>query len=105
MNLPEFLAQDADGFIRLHGHRVGLQDLVHFYVEGYSAEMLAEEFPTLPLSLIHRTIAFYLDNQAEVDVYVAGARTDTDRQAAAAPRGPGLAELRRRMAARRALAS
>jgi uncharacterized protein (DUF433 family) len=48
MDLPDFLAQDADGFIHLRGHRIGIQHVVHFYDEGYSAEMLAETFPTLP---------------------------------------------------------
>ena len=97
--------QDADGFIDLRGHRIGIQHLVHFYGEGYSPEMLAEEFPTLSLALIHKTLGFYLENQAEVDGYVARCREEIERQASAAPEGPGLAELRRRLAARRALAS
>jgi uncharacterized protein (DUF433 family) len=105
MDLPDFLVQDTDGFLRLRGHRIGVQHVVHFYNEGYSAEMLAEEYPTLSLALLHKTIAFYLENQADVDAYVARCRDEIDQQAAAAPRGPGLAELRRRLAARRALAS
>jgi uncharacterized protein (DUF433 family) len=105
MDLPDFLVQDADGFIHLRGHRIGIQHLVHFYNEGYSPEMLAEEFPTLSLALLHKTIAFYLENQAEIDTYIAQVRSETDRHASTAPQGPGLAELRRRLAARRALAS
>lgn len=105
MDLPEFLVQDTDGFVHLRGHRIGLQHLVHFYGEGYSPEMLAEEYPTLSLALIHKTLGFYLENQGEVDLYVARCREAIDRQASLAPKGPGLAELRRRMAQRRALAS
>jgi len=105
MDLPDFLVQDADGFIHLSGHRIGIQHLVHFYGEGYSPEMLAEAFPTLSLALMHKTLGFYLENQAEVDAYVASCREEVERQASSAPQGPGLAELRRRLAARRALAS
>lgn len=105
MELPDFLVQDADGFLRLGGHRIGVAHVVDFYNEGYSPEMLAEEFPTLSLALIHKTIAFYLENQAELDVIVARSREELERQAAAAPRGPSVTELRRRLAARRVLAS
>lgn len=70
MTLPDFLTQFADGEIRLANHRIGLYQLVHGYNEGESAEMLASRYPTLSLSLVHKTIAFYLDNRAEVDAYV-----------------------------------
>ena len=65
MTLPEFLTQDKDGYIHLTGHRIGLVDLVHFYQHGDSAEMLAARFPTVPLPIHHKVIAFYLENQSE----------------------------------------
>ena len=77
----------------------------HYYNEGYSAEMLAEEFPTLPLSLIHKAIAFYLDNRADVNAYVDLCTEELDRQQAAAKRGPSLAELRKRLESMRAAES
>jgi uncharacterized protein (DUF433 family) len=67
VQLPDFLTEDADGFTHLRGHRIGLLHVVQCYNEGYSPEMLAEEFPTLSLALIHKTIAFYLENQAEAE--------------------------------------
>jgi|SRR6516225_7801943 uncharacterized protein (DUF433 family) len=100
MTLPDFLTQDADGHIHVAGHRVGLQDLVYYYNEGHSAEALAELFPTLTLAVIHKVIAFYLEHRAEVDAYVAGCEAETARQRTAALRGPDLAELRRRLAAK-----
>ena len=36
MNLPEFVSQDPEGYIRLSGHRIGIQDIAYFYNEGYS---------------------------------------------------------------------
>ena len=44
MTLPDFLCDD-DGEIRLRGHRIGLYHVVARYNEGYSAEMLACQFP------------------------------------------------------------
>jgi hypothetical protein len=40
MALPEFLKQDADGYIHVTRHRISLQDLVYYYNEGYSPEAL-----------------------------------------------------------------
>ena len=77
MDLPDFLAQDTDGFLHLRGHRIGIQHVVHFYDEGYSAEMLAEEFPTLSLALIHKTIGFYLENRADIDACIAHNRDES----------------------------
>jgi uncharacterized protein (DUF433 family) len=105
MQLPDFLIREPDGFLRLRDHRIGVQHVVDFYNDGYSPEMLLEQFPTLSLALIHKTIAFYLENQPEVDAYIAEAQDDLDRHERSVPRGPSLAELRRRLAARRALAS
>jgi uncharacterized protein (DUF433 family) len=102
MTLPEYLTQDADGHIHVTGHRIGLEDLVYYYTEGYTPEALRDAFPTLSLALIHKTIAFYLENQLVVDAYVATGEAEMERQRAAAPRGPDAVELRRRLAAKQA---
>jgi uncharacterized protein (DUF433 family) len=102
MTLDDYLSRDADGYVHVTGHRIGLQDVVHYYNEGYSPEGLLEAFPTLPLPLIHKIIAFYLENRAEVDAYVAASEAEMERQRTAAQRGPDLAELRRRFAAKQA---
>jgi len=102
MTLPEFLTQDADGHIHVTRHRIGLQDLVYYYNEGYSPEALLEAFPTLSLALVHKVIAFYLEDKVEVDAYVATCDAEMERQRAAAPRGPGAVELRRRLESKQA---
>jgi hypothetical protein len=45
-------------------------------------------------------IAFYLENRAEVDAYIARSRETLDRLAAQPQPGPDAEELRRRMATR-----
>lgn len=102
MNLPDFLAQDHYGYIHLAGHRIGLRHVVELYNDGYTPEMLHDHFPTLPLALVHKVIAFYLENQAEVDAYLRQSREALDREASGPQEGPSAAELRQRMEARRA---
>lgn len=103
MTLPEFLTQDADGNIHVDGHRIGLHDVVYYYNEGHSPEALLEAFPTLSLALIHKVIAFYLDETAEVNAYIAACEREVVRQRATAPRGPDTSELRRRLAAKQSV--
>jgi uncharacterized protein (DUF433 family) len=100
MELADFLTQDRYGYIHLAGHRIGLRHVVELYNEGYTPEMLHDHFPTLPLALIHKVIAFYLENAGEIDAYVQQSREALDRQAAVLQSGPDAAELRRRMQAR-----
>ena len=96
MQLPEFLTQSPDGEIRLTGHRIGLFHLLQRYNEGESAEMLAAYYPTLPLALVHKVLAFYLDNQREVDAYLANCTASIDKQQQDA-RKLDLNALRRRL--------
>jgi uncharacterized protein (DUF433 family) len=97
MNLPDFLTRLPEGEILITGHRIGLYHIVERYNEGESAEMLASRYPTLPLSLVHRLIAFYLDNKSEIDSYVAhcSAELDTQRKAG---KHVDLSALRERLA-------
>lgn len=101
MDLPDFLTREASGEIRLAGHRIGLYHIVRYYNDGYSAEMLACQYPTLPLSLIHKLIAFYLDNKAEVDAYIGGCQDALAQQRSANPRRLNQAALRERLDAMR----
>jgi uncharacterized protein (DUF433 family) len=103
MNLPDFLSEQEYGAIRVKGHRVGLMHIVVFYNMGHSVEQLVEDFPTLSADVIQKVIAFYHANRSEVDAYVAGCEAEMERQRAAAPRGPSMEELKRRLEERERL--
>jgi uncharacterized protein (DUF433 family) len=60
----DFLGTDD---IRIKGHRIGIDDILSFYLEGFSAEEIGARFPSLKLEEIHATITYYLHNRAEVD--------------------------------------
>ena len=99
MSLPDFLSTSESGEIRLVGHRIGLFHIVRRYNEGYSPEMVVCEYPTLPLVLVHKVIAFYLENRAEVDAYVAACQTELSRQQETNPRRLNVQALRARLSA------
>ncbi len=64
----DFLSPDD---IRLKGHRVGIDDVLEYYLEGYNPEEILANLPTLNLEQIHATITYYLHNQAKMDAYLA----------------------------------
>jgi uncharacterized protein (DUF433 family) len=101
MELPTFLTRHQYGEIRLTGHRIGLFHIAERYQQGMTAEAIAQEFPSIPLELVEKTIAFYEANRAEVEAYIAANRAELDRQEAEPSVGPDIAELRRRMQARK----
>jgi uncharacterized protein (DUF433 family) len=101
MNIPDFLTRDDLGGIRLTGHRIGLEHVVLLYGEGYSPEMLWDEFPTISLALIHKVIAFYLENRIETDAYVARCQAGMEELRKTAKREPNRVDLRERLEAKR----
>lgn len=101
MNLPDFLTIDDGGFISLTGHRIGLHHVVRVYEEGCSPEMIVGHFPTLPLALVHKVIAFYLENERDVADYVAAHDRDIERQMSQPRTTPALEQLRARLEAQR----
>ncbi len=102
--LPPCLHWHPDGEIRLVGHRIGLYHFIYYYNQGFTAEMILCQFPTLELAVIHKVIAFYLDHRDEVDRYVAHYQAELDRLRGAGPHAPSVAELRKRLQARQAAA-
>jgi uncharacterized protein (DUF433 family) len=99
MNLPDFLIDHPDGEIRLTGHRISLYDVISFHQDGYTAEMLHEQFPSVPLPLICQVLDFYRENLDEVDTYVAECEAELKQLRASGPKGPTLEQLRNRMQA------
>ncbi len=53
--------------IRIKGHRIGIDQVIAYWKEGYSPEAIAEEFPGLSLEKVYATITYYLHNQSEID--------------------------------------
>lgn len=71
MNLEEYFEFVGPDDIRIKGHRIGIDDVLYYYLEGYTPEEIAAQLPTLSLEEIYATITYYLQNRAELDAYLA----------------------------------
>jgi uncharacterized protein (DUF433 family) len=71
MHLDEYLDIISEDTIRLKGHRLGLEQIVERYHEGYSPEQIALEYPGVDLEQIYGIITYYLHNKDAVDAYIA----------------------------------
>jgi len=100
MTLPDFLHRDADDVVRIRGHRLRLIDIASRYEEGLSAEDICEYYDALGLPLVHKLIAFYLENEAEVVALILEDRRASDALESKTPKGPTLNELRQRIKSR-----
>ena len=64
------LVTDADGVIRIGSTRVTLDTLVGAFRDGATAEIIAQQYPSLALADVYTAIGYYLRNQSEVDAYL-----------------------------------
>jgi uncharacterized protein (DUF433 family) len=67
---PSPLALDDDGVIRVAQSRVSLDTLVFAFLEGATAEEIAQQYPSLDLAAIYAAIGYYLRHRAEVESYL-----------------------------------
>ena len=63
----EFLDPDD---IRIKGHRIGIDDVIKYYLDGYSPDQILEELPSLNLEKIYATLTYYLHNRKQMDAYM-----------------------------------
>ena len=57
--------------IRIKGHRIGIDDVLYYYLEGHSLPEIVERFPTLNMEKICAALTYYYRHQAEMDDYLA----------------------------------
>jgi uncharacterized protein (DUF433 family) len=97
MNLPDFLVELPGNEITLKGSRIGLYSVIYGHREqGFNAEQLHEEYPTLSVELLNKVLEFYRQNRDEVDEYVRVYHEELDRQQATTPRVLDWEDMRRR---------
>jgi uncharacterized protein (DUF433 family) len=96
MNLDTYFEIVGPDDIRIKGHRVGMDDVLGYYLDGYSPDEIAAQLPTLSLEQIYATITYYLHNRAEMDAYLARltSRREQRYQAWAANPPPIIEHLR-----------
>jgi uncharacterized protein (DUF433 family) len=72
--------EQRDGGYWVAGTRVSLDSIVYAFLEGQTAESIAQAFPVLSLEQTYGSIAFYLANRSAVDAYLGTARDDYEAQ-------------------------
>lgn len=63
----DFLSPDD---IRIKGHRIGIDNVLEYFIEGYTPEEIAAIYPSLNLEKIYATITYYFHKRAEIDAYL-----------------------------------
>ncbi|MGD1855842.1 MAG: DUF433 domain-containing protein [Leptolyngbyaceae cyanobacterium] len=63
----DFLSPDD---IRIKGHRIGIDTVLEAFLNGFSPESIAADYPELSLEKIYATITYYYHRQTEVERYL-----------------------------------
>jgi uncharacterized protein (DUF433 family) len=69
-----------DGDYRIAGTRVSLGSIVLAYLDGQSAEAIAQSYPVLSLEQVYGALAYYLAHAVDVHAYLAQGREEFERQ-------------------------
>jgi uncharacterized protein (DUF433 family) len=62
-----FLSKDD---IRIKGHRIGIDNILFYFLEGYNPEEIKSIYPDLNLEKIYATITYYFHNKKNIDAYL-----------------------------------
>lgn len=70
--MSEAYIEQHDGVLMIAGTRVSLDSIVYAFLDGQSAEAIAQAFPVLTLEHVYGAITYYLAHRDEVDQYLEG---------------------------------
>jgi uncharacterized protein (DUF433 family) len=70
MQLEEYFDFLSPTDIRIKGHRIGIDTVLNYYLDGYTTDEIFANLPTLSLEEIHATIVYYFHNRQQVDRYL-----------------------------------
>ena len=71
MDLRDYFDFIDDENIRIHGHRVYVDNVLSNYLWGEGPDELQQRYPQMSMEKIYATILYYLANKEEVDAYMA----------------------------------
>jgi len=98
---PVPLRTDAAGVLRVGKTRVSLDSVIAAFNEGATPEEIVQQYDVLSLAEVYAVIGYYLENQSEIDSYLAERHTQREQlrqelEARHQPQG-----IRQRLLARR----
>lgn len=62
---------DSDGVARVSGTRVTLDSIIAAFIEGATAEEIAQQYPSATLGDVYAVIGYYLRHRDDVAAYLA----------------------------------
>lgn len=71
MQLEDYFDRHSRDDIRVKGHRIGIENILDLYLEGYTAEEIVTYYGTLRPVDVYATLTYYHQNRAEIDAYLA----------------------------------
>ncbi len=93
--VPSHITVDENGVARIDGTRM---KVVHIVMEkmarGSDPEQMHEAFPDLTLSQIYAALAYYYDNQVEIDEQIVRGEKEAEALLAGLDETPGRKKLR-----------
>ena len=69
----------ADGTVYVGKTRVPIDTIIEAFSEGYSAEEIAMQYPTIEIGDSYAVIAYYLRHRSQVEIYLDDRRKEADR--------------------------
>jgi len=70
LNPSKYFEQISPDAIRIKGHRIGIEHILRYHLQGYQPQEIAKEYPGLSIEKIYASITFYLANKEELDLYL-----------------------------------
>ncbi|RME77775.1 MAG: DUF433 domain-containing protein [Chloroflexi bacterium] len=67
---PLPLTVDQDGVVRVGKTRVTLDTIIYAFLDGATAEEIAQQYPSLSLSDIYSVLGYYLRAQDKISLYM-----------------------------------
>ena len=70
MQLEDYFLFISEDDIKIKGHRLGIDNVLFYFLEGYTPEEIQAIYPDLSLEKIYATITYYLQNRQKIDAYL-----------------------------------
>lgn len=69
----EYIEERDQGYW-IKGSRVSLDSIVYAFLNGQTAESIAQSFPVLSLEQVYGAITYYLAHRSQIDAYLSEAQ-------------------------------
>ena len=64
------------GRLRIDGTRITVNQIAVWYLQGYTAEEIADQYPQLSLAQVYAALAYYHANTEEIETALAQEQTE-----------------------------